>query len=246
VFVQLGGDENEVENGSGAVGVSEGGNDLLDELLREWDTLWKKLQSLLSCKEAVGSMNVVVDDLCINTASDDDCQGTQEIQDICATIDLTQYPARSTAESCHSQSQVSSQLVRTTDKHEKRGSEPTEQLDQESDLKGQQLKQTEIQHILSRLHQIHSTLMNVAPVSTSKNTSQLKSKFLSLKKTNSLLESEISRLESEKSTLQDRLNTASEALLERNFETEKEKRNAANFKQEYMHLFEVHNSYQDR
>jgi hypothetical protein len=123
---------------------------------------------------------------------------------------------------------------------------PHEELTTAKPLHQNQLKQTKIQHMLSKLHEIHTTLMDLAPSSTSKQNSHLKSKFLALRQTNSTLESQITGLQSENSTLQSKLNRANQSLFDRNLETEREKRQAETMNEKYTQLLGLYSSYQDR
>lgn len=212
-------------------------NDAVDELKGEWEEVYQELSLLLQCCNDTSANRIK------QTHIDrDEPQGTQDIRDICATIDLTQSPKRATAtaeldsESAKGKRQQDELNVEVTQSEER-------QLEEQQQQQQQQLKQIKIQKLFSRLQQIYSTLMDLAPSDTR---SPLKSKFLSLQKSNLSFQSQIDILQSEKNTLQSKLNRAEQTLFDRNLETEKEKRKHQDANEKYVHLMEVHESYRGR
>ncbi|KAL3802668.1 hypothetical protein HJC23_011992 [Cyclotella cryptica] len=241
VYVDLGRDDADRDITNEDNGDNDGVNDdALDDLKKEWEDLRQELRALLlSNGSCLDDIQQAGDDQELIDTANGDYHGTQDIRDICATIDLTQSPRRSAAGMRDSGSQNPKQIER-----QKIG--PQHEDTQPKPLQQQQLKQTKIQHLLSRLHQIHTTLMDLAPSSTSKQSSHLRSKFLALQQTNSTLESQIIDLQNENSTLQSKLNRANQSLFDRNLETEREKRQAETLNEKYTHLLGVYSSYQDR
>ena len=210
-------------------------NDAVDELKGEWEEVYQELSLLLQCCNDTSANRIK------QTHIDrDEPQGTQDIRDICATIDLTQSPTRAAAtaeldsESAKGKRQQDELNVEVTQSEERQLEEQQRQ---------QQLKQIKIQKLFSRLQQIYSTLMDLAPSDTR---SPLKSKFLSLQKSNLSFQSQIDILQSEKNTLQSKLNRAEQTLFDRNLETEREKREHQDANEKYVHLMEVHESYRGR
>lgn len=201
----------------------------VDELQTEWEEVYRELTSLLSCEEVQTN-----DSSGGNHSIDaDDFQGNQDMRDICATIDLTQSPVTATKRKKSSsgfssdESDDGPELLKSTDVNV-------------DELHNQ--KQARIQQLLNRMHQIHTTLMDLAPSSKS----QLKSKFLSLKRSNADLQSQIDILNGEKNAIQSKLNRANQSLFDRNIETEREKRLHQERNDEYTHLLEVHATYQNK
>ena len=208
-------------------------NDAVDELKSEWEEVYQELSLLLKCKES--STNRIKQ----AHIDRDEPQGTQDIQDICATIDLTQSPTKATATA-----DVDEDSKSVT------GNRQQDELDvevtwsEERQLEAQQqLKQLKIQRLFTRLQHIYSTLMDLAPSNTR---SQLKSKFLSLQKSNISLQSQIDILQSEKNTLQSELNRAKQKVFDHDVETERERRKRQDANEKYVHLMDVHDSYRVR
>ena len=200
----------------------------VDKLQTEWEEVHRELTSLLSCEEVQTN-----DSSGKHSVDADDFQGSQDMRDICATIDLTQSPVTATKRKKSSsgfssdESDDEPELLKSTDVN----------VDK---LRNQ--KQARIQQLLNRMHQIHTTLMDLAPSSKS----QLKSKFLSLKRSNADLQSQIDILNGEKNAIQSKLNRANQSLFDRNIETEREKRLHQERNDEYTHLLEVHATYQNK
>ncbi|KAL7487862.1 hypothetical protein ACHAW6_013477 [Cyclotella cf. meneghiniana] len=242
VFVELRGDDADKDVTEGDNGKYDGVNDdSLNDLKRDWEGLWQDLQALLlpdaTCDHDSHSAG---DEQDLIGTTNDGYHGTQFIQDICSTIDLTQSPTCSAVgKKLGRESQVPMRNFgqKTDSRHE--------ELTTAKPLHQNQQKKTKIQHLLSKLHEIHTTLMDVAPSSTSKQNSHLKSKFLALRQTNSTLESQITGLKSQNSSLQSKLNRANQSLFDRNLETAREKRQAETMNEKYTQLLGLYSSYQD-
>lgn len=217
VYVDL----EDVDNEADEIGDHAANDEEVEKLKSEYEDIYQELKLLLAfdCEDGIeaGKKRQAV--------GADDFQGTQDMRDICATIDLTQSPSR---------------FAEKTDSDETED-EPDVSKMQKDNLQQQQ-RQSIIQQLLKRMHEIHTTLLDLTPSSKS----QLKSKFLSLKRTTADLQSQIDILSGETNTLQSKLNRAQQSLFDRNIETEREKRLHQDMNHQYTHLLEVHSAHQNK
>ena len=249
VFLDLNGeqdgdDANEKEEDDGGENNKE-----VNELQAEWEEVFCELKRLLSCN---GSETGTCDKIDVRERNDDvedDFQGTQDVRDICATIDLTQSPRRA-ASSINWDSASESEAEPTKTDSDQTFSDhdvlaesdvEIQQDDEEQKQEQQQLRQSRISKLLTRLHEIHTILMDLAPSNTK---SQLKSKYLSLQKTNAALQSDINAFQSIQTSLQSRLNQAKQSLHDRNLEIERELRKHHQSHEQYARLLEQYSTYQ--
>jgi hypothetical protein len=220
-------DDDEAEtkdSGSKHERTGAGNNEDIEELKSEWQQVYQELTSLLLCDDDSKTKVAGHEERSIA----DDFQGTQDVHDICATIDLTQSPGR---------------VAEKMKSDEENSLCTTEAVCREKD--GQQQphhQKRRIQKLFARLHHIHTTLIDLTPSSKS----TLKSKFLALQKTITKLQSQIDVLTGENNTIQSKLNKAEQSLFDRNVQAEKERRKLQEAKYEYAQLLEVHSSYQNK
>ena len=228
----------------------QSGNNGVHDLQAEWEGVFRELKGLLSCEDSETDKYISSDVVSKRNETRDDFQGTQDVRDICATIDLTQSPCRasstinlgsdseSEAEPAKPHADLTSRVVHAKSDVEL---EDDDDLKKAQEIEQQQLRKSRISSLLTRLHEIHTTLMDLAPSNTK---SQLKSKYLSLQKTNAALQSDLDAFHDIQITLQSQLNQAKQSLLDRNIEAERERRKHHQSDERYARLLEQYSSYQ--
>lgn len=235
----------------------------LERLTGEWDTLWKELESLCTdddddqvhvlgthnnttvgtqhyAEAAASSQNSI--DLTQND------YGERDVADICAMFDLTQTQQSSpVAASARPQTQP---IVQSHSA--KASSDASVQSEEDDDTKEtqQQQRQARIKQVLQRLDEIHTTLLDLQPTTSSstnfKHTQRLKTKLLSLQKANSSYQSQITTLQTENTNLSTKHSKMQQSLFDHTLETERESRKAESLRTQYTNLLGQFASYQDQ
>jgi regulator of replication initiation timing len=227
----------------------------LDQLTKEWDSLWRELEML--------HPEIIPSDSSSNCDENNDEEdennsliwdnGQREVAAICANfIDLTQDNTHDNDDDNNDgASQVPIPSRKTSRKQQKEKAAPS--------LQGQEALQQKEQRthtILRRLKQLHREIMqfqhdNIARQSssssspssssftnmTTQQTQKLRSKLIKLQSSNADLTSQLQSHQLEIDTLNTRIDSYQKSLTERTVETEKEKRKAETIAQEF-HLME--------
>mmetsp|Transcript_20117 Transcript_20117/g.36352 ORF Transcript_20117/g.36352 Transcript_20117/m.36352 type:complete len:688 (-) Transcript_20117:1681-3744(-) len=227
VFLDLGNHDD--DSGGGEVAMAKSGgdngvidldgdenNELVEELVDEWDRLWQELKILCACvedaneNEGRGNSADAGDVIDVTDSISD-----RYVADICATIDLTQHsPPQPEQVQSQTQSSSSDQGLAATE------------------LEQFQRRQGRIQKILQRLKCIHDKILSIqqsstqhssSPSSNNRKMQRLKSKVLNLQSTNTNLSSQTKSLQTTNDGLTTKFDKLQETVLERTIECERSK-----------------------